>query len=211
MARNGTLSIQNPEGCSRLRSTSFNKSNVNMFFNNLEEVYKMLPEFANGTRLFNLDETCTNTVHELPKVVAEKGLKQVSKHSSAEKGTSVTTCCIISATRNTVLLVLIFPKVHFKAHVIQEALPQTLGLANISGWMTSDLSIQIIRHFIHHTNSSKESQTLLLYNNHESHLSIEVLELAKNNGVTVLTFPLHPTNKLQPLDVGVFKTFQNIL
>jgi hypothetical protein len=35
-----------------------------------------------------------------------------------------------------------------------------------------------------------------------------VLESAKNNGVTVLTFPLHSTNKLQPLDGNVFKTFK---
>jgi hypothetical protein len=33
---------------------------------------------------------------------------------------------------------------------------------------------------------------------------MEVLELAKNNGVTVLIFPSHATKKLQPLDVGVF-------
>jgi hypothetical protein len=43
---------------------------------------------------------------------------------------------------------------------------------------------------------------------------LKVLELAKNNDVTVLTFPPPSTNKLQPLDVGVlfkpFKTFYNV-
>jgi hypothetical protein len=72
-ARNDTLSIHTPEGCSLSRYTSFNKSNVNMFFDNLEEVYKMFPEFVNGTRLFNLDDTSTSMVQKPPKVVAEKG------------------------------------------------------------------------------------------------------------------------------------------
>jgi hypothetical protein len=81
---------------------------------------------------------------------------------------SVTTCCIILATGNTVSPVMIFPRVHFKAHMIQEALPGTLGLADISGWMTADLSVQVVQHFIHHTNSSKESRTLLPYDNLES-------------------------------------------
>jgi hypothetical protein len=72
MARNETLSNHALEGCSLPRYTSFNKSNLNMFFGNLEEVYKILPEFANGTRVFNLDETCTSTVQKTPKVVAKK-------------------------------------------------------------------------------------------------------------------------------------------
>jgi hypothetical protein len=38
------------EGCSLSRSTSFNKSNVNMFLENMEEVYTVFPEFTNGNR-----------------------------------------------------------------------------------------------------------------------------------------------------------------
>ena len=50
--------------------------------------------------LFNLDETGTTTVHIPPKVIAEKGVKQVSKCTSGEKGTLATTCCIINAAGN---------------------------------------------------------------------------------------------------------------
>jgi hypothetical protein len=49
---------------------------------------------------------------------------------------------------------------------------------------------------------------LLLFDNQESCLSIEVLQLAKNNGVTMLTYSPHSMNKLQPLEVGVFKPFK---
>jgi hypothetical protein len=38
-------------------------------------------------------------------------------------------------------LIMIFLMVHFEAHTIQEAPPGTLGLVNISGWMTSNLFI----------------------------------------------------------------------
>jgi hypothetical protein len=38
----------------------------------------MLPEFANGTRVFNLDETCTSAVQKPPNEIAERGLKQGS-------------------------------------------------------------------------------------------------------------------------------------
>jgi hypothetical protein len=56
---------------------------------NLEEVYKMLPEFS-VTRVFSLVGTCTSMVQKSPKVSGEKGLKQASKCTSAEKGTCVT-------------------------------------------------------------------------------------------------------------------------
>lgn len=64
-----------------------------------------------------------------------------------------------------------------------------------------------MEHFIKYTQSSIDNPNVLIYDNHESHLSIDTLNLAKANGVTVITFPPHSTNKLQPLDVGVYKPF----
>ncbi|XP_072380516.1 uncharacterized protein [Diabrotica undecimpunctata] len=62
-----------------------------------------------------------------------------------------------------------------------------------------------MEHFILHTSSLKQNPSLLLYDNHESHLSIQVVNIAKENGVTIVTYPPHSTNKLQPVDVGIFK------
>lgn len=108
--------------------------------------------------------------------------------------------------------VMIFPRVHFKHHMLHGAPPGTLGLANPSGWMNSELFVAVMRHFIQHSNSSKTNPTLLILDNHESHFSVETLNLAKDNGVTMLTLPPHCSNKLQPLDVAVyapFKTYYN--
>ena len=49
---------------------------------------------------------------------------------------------------------------------------------------------------------------LLLLDNHESHLPIEVLECAKENGVIMLSFPPHCSHRMQPLDVSVFGPFK---
>ncbi|KAJ8913088.1 hypothetical protein NQ315_006589 [Exocentrus adspersus] len=74
--------------------------------------------------------------------------------------------------------------------------------------LTFECFVQVIKHFIKHTNALKENPALLIMDNHESHLSIEVINLCKDNGITILTIPPHCTNKLQPLDVGVLKPFQ---
>lgn len=84
----------------------------------------------------------------------------------------------------------------------------SLGLATASGWMTSDLFYDTTKHFIKHTNSSVENRTLLIYDNHDSHLSIKVIDLAKENGVIVLTLPPHCSHRMQPLDVTVYSSFK---
>ena len=48
--------------------------------------------------------------------------------------------------------------------------------------------------------------------NHESHVNISIIELAKRSGIILMTFHPHTTHKMQPLDRGVFgpfKTFYN--
>ncbi|KAF2888313.1 hypothetical protein ILUMI_17860 [Ignelater luminosus] len=45
-------------------------------------------------------------------------------------------------------------------------------------------------------------------NNHDSHLSIEALNFAKENGIILLILPPQCSHKLQPLDVAVFRSFK---
>ncbi|KAJ8930258.1 hypothetical protein NQ314_016951 [Rhamnusium bicolor] len=89
-------------------------------------------------------------------------------------------------------------------HFLKEGPPGSVDGANPSGWMKETHFLEYVKHFVRHTRASVDRPTVLLLDNHDSHMSVEGLTYCENNGVTVLSFPPHCSHKLQPLDRSVY-------
>ena len=111
--------------------------------------------------------------------------------------------CIINAFFHALPPVMVFPRTHFKQYMINKAPPSTLELEKPTGWMTSVLFYDVIIHFVKYTNASNNNPVLLILDNHESHLSIAVINYAKEHGITLLTIHPHGSHKLQPFYVSI--------
>lgn len=68
-----------------------------------------------------------------------------------------------------------------------------------------------MKHYIKDSNSTLENQSILIMDNHKSHLSIESLDLANASDVIVLTLLPHISAKMQLLDVSTFEPFKKLL
>lgn len=203
LKRNPTVSLRTAESTSIARSIAFNKPIVYKFYDELTALYEKHPSLG-PNEIYNMDETALTTVQGSSKVIAEKGQRQVGQVTSSERGTLVTMCGAINALGNCVPPLLIFPRVHFKDFMLKNAPPGAIGAATPTGWISSEVFLLWMRHFIAFSKPTRNEPVLLLMDNHEAHLSYEVIKLAKDTGVILFTLPPHTSHKLQPLDKCVY-------
>ena len=79
-------------------------------------------------------------------------------------------------------------------------------------WMTTYLFSAWISHFIESVRRmsgvSTDQRHLLILDGHASHITLDVVQEARQAELDLLTLPSHTSHAMQPLDVSVFKPFK---
>ncbi|XP_075217979.1 uncharacterized protein LOC142322788 [Lycorma delicatula] len=183
--------------------TSFNKTNVQLLFENIKEVHRRYGPIP-PDKIWNLDETGLSTVQGESKTVAFKGIKQVGSATSAERGSLVTMIAVMNAIGNSMSPMFIFPQVHFQEKMLFGGPVGCIGSANPSGSSNEKSFVKFLDYMIGSVKCSKEDRLLLIVDNHETDLSHEALDKASGAGILIVIFPPQTSHKLQPLDISVY-------
>ena len=76
-----------------------------------------------------------------------------------------------------------------------------------NGWITKELFYEWFKMFAEMIPPLRP--VLLVLDGHGSHITIDVIEYARSEEIHLLCLPSHTSHILQPLDVGVFKSFKS--
>lgn len=202
LRRNPSLSLRKPEATSISRITAFNRTEVSIFYENLQVVqdkYSILP-----SHLFNCDETGISTVQTPGRILAPKGQKQVGFATSWERGRTITVMCAMSAGGSYIPPMFIYARKRMCPELQRGGPPGSIYCCSDKGWITDELFLEWLKHFQKHTKCSVEGKVMLVLDNHVTHSTLAAFNFCKENGIVCVSIPPHSSHKLQPLDVTFY-------
>jgi hypothetical protein len=201
LKRNG-ISVRKPEATSINRVTAFNKTEVSLFYKNLEklmETYKFTPK-----NIYNCDETGISTVQDPGKILAPKGQKRVGSLTSWERGKNITVMCTMSAAGSFIPPMFIFPRKRHSTLLEKDGPAGAIYRCSENGWTNETLFLEWLQRFTTFAKPSAEEPVLLILDNHASHISHDIYKHCKSHNIQMLSLPPHTSHRMQPLDVTFY-------
>ncbi len=149
--------------------------------------------------LYNCDETgFGDKPRSREKVLCQTGRKHIYQQQQTTRE-HITVHCCVNAAGDSIPPFIIYPgclpsnayRLDGPPYGIQE-----------KGYMDSELFLKWLHYFIRY--APEERPLILIMDQHETHVSKDVIIFCRENKVEILCLPAHSTHILQPLDIAVF-------
>ena len=206
-ARHPELTLRTADNLEPSRASALTKEVVDGYFETLKCTLEESDLVNEPRQLFNCDETFLPLNMSCEKVITRKNTKYVYTQS---RGTSehITLLCGASAARVALPPMIIFSK-SFPGGVYKFYGPDDAVYGKSeSGWIDSELfMVWMKKVFLRYCGS--QHPVLLFVDGHANHITIDVIDLARENQIILFCLPPHTTHALQPLDVSVFKSLKS--
>jgi len=104
----------------------------------------------------------------------------------------------------------VFPGKRMLPELLQGASTGATGVVSETGWSNTDIFSQYMReHLVKYLPTHNvKSPVLVLYDGHKSHISLPLVQWAKENHIILFVLPPHCSHLLQPLDISCFGPFE---
>ncbi|XP_021339753.1 uncharacterized protein LOC110440970 [Mizuhopecten yessoensis] len=206
--RHPELSIRRPEKLAASRARMLNPTVVSKYMASLGELIASLNLSNKPQSIWNYDETGRSFEHSPVRVIAEKSSKNVVGRTGNNRTNVSIMACVNAAGRSMSPMFVVKGKTNLSIHGFNTAAAPsgTKWTHQDNGWMTDKIGEEWFRDVFLRECGDERPQILIL-DGHSSHESLAILELAKENNVSILCLPPHTTHILQPLDRSVFGPF----
>jgi len=156
----------------------------------------------NPARLYNCDKTGITIVqHKHTKILKLKDKRQLSSLQSAERNLLWHSSPVWVQLYTSFFRYLYQKKKKYEPRTDEWHTVWINPRVPSLGWIQSEIFSQWFLHFIKHTKPTKEDPVILVLDGHYSHTrNLEVITLARENHVDIISLPPHSIHKIQLLD-----------
>lgn len=208
--RRQNLSIKKPQSVEYSRKKMTDPFVINNYFDILKKALDDLNLNDSPELIWNLDESSFSHDPYKTKIVGARG-KPSSRTTSGPGRENTTILSAVSASGLKAPPLIVFKgKNIWDSWITNEesGFAGTAYAASPKGWMDSD----IFHNYFLKTllpALGDVRPVLLIYDGHSTHVNVKLIELARENQITILKLPPHSSHLLQPLDLAVFKSLKN--
>jgi hypothetical protein len=201
------LNVVRPSSLSEQRAKCASEESVTKYFNELERILRKYDLFDKPHLIYNIDEKGINTEYKPPSVVSGKDCK--AQVIMSERGKTVTIIGAGNAAGMQIPPYFVFPGVRMLDGLLEGKSPGADGIMTPSGWSNSVVFKDYLQnHFMKFCQGRSDDTILILYDGHRSHISVDLVEWAKQQNIVLFVLPPHTSHILQPMDIGCFGPLQ---
>lgn len=206
MKRHPELRIRTPDSIDRGRYGMANTTVINNHFQLLEKCLKDMGIMDKPDSIYNVDETGFSKMDKREKVLTERSRKHTYARSVSSTCHITANICV-SADGHVLPTFLIFEN-SFPSGSYRDGVPRDwLFGTSPNGYMDGELFYKWFESVF--LPNVHKRPALLVLDNHESHLTLKLLQRAKSENVELYGLPPHTTHVTQPLDVALFKPLKS--
>ena len=210
MSRWPELHVVKPSSLLEQRARCASEESINKYFSELEHIITKYHLKDKPHLIYNIDEKGINTETRPPNVVAGKYYQP--QMVIAERSKLVTVIGVGNALGSSVPPFFVFPGQRMLPGLLEgKTFVGADGTVTQSGWSNSDVFRSYMKdHFLKYVQGRGADPILVLYDGHQSHIAINLIEWACDNNIILFVLPPHYSHILQPMDIGCFGPLQLI-
>ena len=211
MSRWPELHLVKPRSLSSIRAKCASVDKVQAYYKELEKNLTKYNLKDSPQSIYNIDEKGISTEHKPPNIVCGKEGGSQAITSPRGKNTTIIGCG--NALGQQIPPFFIFAGKRKLDHLTEGATPGTDFDVNESGWSNTEIFEKYLKeHFTKyaHLPDKDDEFILVTYDGHASHVSLSLIEWAKEHNIILFLFPPHCSHILQPLDIGCFGPLERI-